>query len=92
MTKMRRTEITIQTREITIFRMRGSKTVSTFCKNCQCNVQIFTLSHAALIFRVKQDFLESLFGSNQIHAVGENVICANSLAVYFNQELRFVED
>ena len=88
----RRLEITIETHSLTIIRMRNGKTDQTFCENCLRDVHIFTPARAALIFRVTAEFLETLFHSNQIHTVGENAVCANSLADYFKQELRFVED
>ncbi len=88
----RRTEITIETHSLTIIRMRGGKTDSAFCEICRRDVQIFAPAHAALIFRVNAGFLETLFRSNQIHAVSENALCAASLADYFKQEIRYVED
>lgn len=90
--RRRRTEITIETHSLTIIRMRGGKTNSAFCEICRRDVQFFTPAHTLLIFRVTAEFLETLFRSNQIHAVGENAICADSLAGYFKQEIRFVED
>lgn len=88
----RRTEITIETHSLTIIRMRGGKTDSAFCENCRREMQFFTPAQAALIFRVNAEFLETLLGSNQIHAVGEDAICAGSLADYFKHEIRFIED
>ena len=72
--------------------MRGGKTNSAFCEICRREVQFFTSAHTILIFRVNAEFLETLFRSNQIHAVGENAICAGSLIGYFKHEIRFVED
>ncbi len=88
----RRTEITIETRSLTIIRIRGGAANSVFCETCRRDVQFFTPAQAVLIFRVNAQFLDALFRSNQIHAVGENAVCAASLAGYFKQELRFVED
>jgi hypothetical protein len=89
----RRTEITIETHSLTIIKIRGGKTNAAFCEICCRDAQFFTRAQAALIFRVDLEFLNALCRSNQIHAVGVNGgICAASLAGYFKQELRFVED
>ena len=88
----RRTEITIETHSLTIIRMRGGKTNPVFCQNCLMNVQTFTPAQAVLIFRINAEFLDALFRSNQIHAVGENAVCAVSLADYSKQDIRFVEE
>ena len=91
-TEIRRTEITVETHRVTIIRMRGGKNDAAFCETCRENVQSLTLAHAALIFRVNAEFIEALGYSNQIHVVAENAICARSLANYFKQKIRFVED
>jgi hypothetical protein len=91
-TSRRRTEITIETHSLTIIRISGGKTGSFFCQSCLTNVQTFTTAQAILIFRISAEFLDALFRSNQIHAVGENAVCAASLAGYFKQDIRFVED
>lgn len=91
-TKTKRTEITIETHSLTIIRTRGGIIDAAFCETCGRNVQIFTTAHAALIFGSEVEFIEALGYSNQIHAVAENVVCAASLADYFKQKIRFVED
>lgn len=85
-------EITIETHSLTIIRVRGGKTDPAFCKTCRRDVQIFTPAHAVLIFRVNAGLLEALCFSNQIHTIGDNALCAASLADYFKQEIRYVED
>lgn len=91
-TNKRRTEITIETHSLTIIRMRGGAANSVFCETCRRDVQFFTPAQAVLIFRINAEFLDALFRSNQIHAVGENAVCAVSLAGYSKQDIRFVED
>jgi len=88
----RKMEITIETHSLTIIRMRGGKNDSAFCEICRRDVQFFAPAHAALIFRVTAGFLETLCFSNQVHTIGENALCADSLADYFKQEIRYVED
>jgi hypothetical protein len=90
--KVRRTEITIETHSVTIIRTCGGSIEATFCETCRRNVQMFTPTNAALIFRVDAEFIEALLYSNQIHAVAENHVCTVSLADYFKQKIRFVED
>jgi hypothetical protein len=91
-TKIRRTEITIETHSLTIIKMRGGNIDAAFCETCGRNVQILTTVHAALIFGAGVEFIEALLYSNQIHAIAENAVCAASLADYFKQKIRFVED
>lgn len=91
-TKIKRTEITIETHSVTIIRTRGGSINAAFCEICGRNVQILTTAHAALIFGAGAEFIEALGFSNQIHAVAENAVCAVSLANYFKQKIRFVED
>jgi hypothetical protein len=90
--KRQKTEITIETHSVSIIRMQRGKLTSVFCERCCRDVRIFTLANAALIFHANVGFLETLLHGNQIHDLGEKAICGNTLAEYFKQEIRFVED
>jgi hypothetical protein len=89
----RRMEITIETHELTIIRThQDDKSRFVFCPNCRKKVASFRRSHAALIFRVAVGELNRLFQINSIHAAEDFALCGNSLAVFFNREIRYVKD
>ena len=92
-TKIRRTEITIETHSLTIIRMSSSsRTNFVYCRNCQTKTAVFGQKQAALIFRVGATEIERLLQTNEIHTNADSALCGNSLAGYFKQEVRFVED
>ncbi len=91
--KTRRTKIFIETHSVTIIRMRGGVKASfVYCRNCRTKTATFILAHAALIFRVEAREIERLFQTNQIHFADDSALCGNSLAEFFNREIRYVED
>jgi len=93
MTYKRQTEITIETHSLTIIRTRGAaKANFIYCRNCRMNVATFAQAQAVLIFRVAVPEIERLFQTNQIHLADNAALCGNSLAEFFNQEIRYVED
>lgn len=89
---MRRTEITIETRSLTIIKIQNANTETIFCPQCKSRVPPLTPLNAALIFRVGKDLLETLTGSGKLHRLGENALCPASIADHFKQEIRFIED
>jgi len=90
--KRRRTEITIETRSLTIIRTRNAKANFVDCRICRANVATFALSHAALIFRVESFEIERLLQINQIHFADNSALCGNALAEFYQREIRYVED
>lgn len=82
-TKKRRLEITIETRSLTIIRLRGGNTGSGFCPECAQTVSVFTRSQASQIFEAPESLLENLFHSQNIHAADGASLCGNSLVNYF---------
>jgi hypothetical protein len=72
--------------------MRNGKPGFVYCRHCRADVSSFRHAHAALIFRVEPWELERLFQSNRIHYADDSALCGNSLAEYFKQEIRYVED
>jgi hypothetical protein len=91
-TKKRRTEITIETHSLTIIKIRNVKSGQVFCSRCSRDVQVLTPLHAALIFRVSNEFIADLLLTGHIHNAVENALCSVSLADHFKQEIRFLED
>lgn len=82
-TKMRRTEITIETHSLMTIRTRGDQRGFHFCQSCGENVSVFAPAHAAFMFRVREQFLAELFDAQKIHEVDETALCGNSLINYF---------
>jgi hypothetical protein len=85
-------QITIETHSLTIIRTRNVKASFVYCQNCRTKVATFAHTQAALIFRVDLRELERLFQINQIHFADDAALCGNSLANFFKQEIRYVED
>ena len=88
----RRLEITIETHQLTIIRMRNGKSSFVYCRHCRTEVASLRHAHAALIFRVALPEIERLFQTNQIHLADDAALCGNSLAEFFNKEIHYVED
>lgn len=92
-TKTKRTEITIETHSLTIIRTRsGQEANLVSCGNCGTNAASFRHAHAALIFHATAAELERLSRGKQIHYADNAELCANSLAAFFNREIRCIED
>jgi hypothetical protein len=86
-------QITIETRSITIIRTRSGKPTNlVYCPNCETNTAVFPSAQAALIFRINSSELENLFQTNRIHFAENGDLCGNSLAAFFDKEIRYVED
>ena len=90
--KKRRTEITIETYNLTIIRTRGANAGFVYCRNCRTKVAVFPAAQAALIFRVDAGELERLFQIDLIHFADADAFCGKSLAEFFKKEIRCVED
>lgn len=89
----RRTEITIETHSLTIIKMRSNaRKELVICRNCQTKTTTFAEAHATLIFRVEAREINRLLQINQIHFADDSALCGNSLANFFKQEIRYVED
>lgn len=92
-TNPKRTEITIETYSLTIFKMNWeAPTNFVDCRNCRTKTAVFAPPQAAVIFRVARAEIERLLQTGQIHTNGGSALCGNSLAGYFNHEVRFVRD
>ncbi len=82
MTNKKRTEITVESHQVTIIRMRGKLPV--FCEICQAEAEVFSPPQIVSVFRLKFAEIKKLFQNNQIHFVGSTeMLCGNSLADYF---------
>ena len=90
--RKRRTAITIETRTVTIIRARNAVSNQSYCEACGSKVTALSLHHAALIFRVAESELELFSRGGEIHTTEDAKLCGDSLARYFDQEIRYVED
>ena len=79
---MRRTEITIETHNLTIIRT-GGKPLSVFCERCQKAVAAFVPEQIALTFRLSLTEICRRIETEQIHLTsserGTALICGASL-------------
>lgn len=82
MTRIRRTEITIETHNLTIIRTIG-KPFAIFCDRCQKAVTAFTPEQIALSFRISLTEVCCRIEAEQIHLTskkrGTALICGNWL-------------
>lgn len=81
MTNKRRTEITIETHEITVIKTNG-KSRLVFCEHCQKSVAAFAPEQVALFFRLSLAEVCLRVQTEQIHLTrresGAALICGNS--------------
>ena len=86
--KKRRTEITIETHQLTIIRQR-IKSIQFICPICRMETVSLLPVQAALAFQVTEAVLETLVTSNLIHSADIEGYCGNSLAEHFKKEIRW---
>jgi hypothetical protein len=79
----RRTEITIETHEVTVIHLSQLQTAMACCKRCQTMLTHFSVLRAAAILGLGETAIFRLIESQQLHgtetADGRLLICANSL-------------
>ena len=90
--RKRRLEIIIETRSLTIVRTNKAKKNSVRCQKCKKTATFWATADAALIFNATVPQIRQLLQSSEIHFAVDNGVCSNSLAEYFKQEIRFIED
>lgn len=84
MSNKKRTEITVETHQVTIIRTRGASSV--YCEVCCANVRVFSPLQIVSVFHFNLEEIKQLFLNNQIHFVGlTEMLCGNSLADYFEK-------
>ncbi len=82
MTNKKRTEITVETHQVTIIRTRDASMV--YCEVCRANVRVFSPPQIVSVFHLNFEEIKQLFLDDQIHFVGlTETICGNSLTDYF---------
>ncbi len=82
MTNKKRTEITVETHQVTIIRTRRAARI--YCEICQTNVQILNPAQLISVFGFELAEVKQLLQNNQIHFVfWTEMLCGNSLAEYF---------
>ncbi|CAN5779978.1 hypothetical protein BH24ACI3_BH24ACI3_04410 [soil metagenome] len=91
-TRKRRTEITIETRSVTIIRTGNSQADLVECIVCGIAVPVFSAVNASLVFRIEPDELALMAANGLVHSVDDTRLCGNSLAPFFKQEIRYIED
>ena len=82
--RKRRTEITIETRKLTIIRTSVRKSDLIGCPLCRRNVSPFSKASALAIFGLKARDLEDLTSSGKVHWAGNSDLCGDSISKYFD--------
>jgi hypothetical protein len=85
----RRTEITIETRSVTIIRTSNQGDLVD-CGCCGGNVLTFSAANASLVFGIDPAELHRAASSGRVHAAIGSSLCGQSLADYLKQEGRYV--
>ena len=79
----KRTEIKVETHEVTILRFRQNKKI--FCKLCGMNTLHLSLDQVAVLLSLAESEIQSLAEARQLHsnaaANGTLFLCGNSLAM-----------
>ncbi len=82
--RKRRTQITIETRKLTIIRTSVRKNDLTGCQHCGENVSSIPDLHAAIAFGIDADQITALTKTGSIHRVADGTLCGSSLAAHYN--------
>jgi hypothetical protein len=88
-------QITIETHSITIIRKNGRR-LSVHCERCRETVTAFTPEQITKFLQLNLTEVCRRIETQQIHLTndGDNValVCGNSLADFFKQEIHLIED
>ena len=80
----RRTEITVETHQVTIIHLSQHQTATAFCEGCQTTLSHLSVFRAAALLRLRETAMFRLVESGQLHATenaqGSLLVCANSLS------------
>ena len=91
-TQRRRTEITIETRKITIVRTSVRRSDMIDCIHCGSHVPTMSEVHAAMVLGLDVGEMAGIAREGGIHRAGNGSLCGSSLAAYCGHEVRFIED
>jgi len=87
----RRTEITIETRSVTIIRT-SNKSDLVDCCYCGGTVLTFSVTNASLVFGIdRAELLRATLAGTVHEALGAS-LCGRSLAAYIKRDIRYIED
>lgn len=91
--KKRKTEITIETHQFTVLRVRA-KTIRFNCPLCRIETVSLSPFQAAFAFRLTAQELQNLLQKNLIHrsSASPDDYCGGSLAGYFKKEIQIIEE
>lgn len=80
----RRTEITIESRKLTIIRTSVRESDLVGCQYCGINVSTMPDKYATIVFGLDADHITELTSTGGLHRVVNGSLCGISLAVYFD--------
>lgn len=82
--KFMKTEIRIETHELTVIRVRRSQTATVFCSLCQLKVLHLTVARAAAALQLSETAVFRLVEGGSVHSTetrsGALLVCSNSVA------------
>jgi hypothetical protein len=87
----RRTEITIETRSVTIIRT-NNKGDLVDCSECGGRVLTFSAINASLVFGIDPEELQRASLNGGVHAAGDLSLCGQSIALFLKRDVRCIED
>ncbi|CAN5262822.1 hypothetical protein BH20ACI2_BH20ACI2_25180 [soil metagenome] len=88
----RRTEITIETRKLTIIRTSVRRSDLIDCMYCGSYVSTISELLAAIVLGLEVGELAGLARDGRIHHAGDGSLCGSSLAAFCGRPVRFIED
>lgn len=79
-----KTEMRLETHELTVIRIRRSQAVSAFCQKCNAEVLHLTVARAAVVLRISETAVFHLAEGDSVHSLeneaGALLICGNSVS------------
>jgi len=91
MENRRRTEITIETRSVTIIRTSNQGDLVD-CGDCGGTVLTFSAKNASIVFGIDAAELHRASLTGAVHAAIGSSLCGRSLATYLKRDIRYIED
>lgn len=83
-----KTEMKLETHELTIIRIQRSQAVSAFCQKCEREVLHLNIARSAAVLKISETEAFRLVESGEVHSlettVGRLLVCSNSLSGLMN--------
>lgn len=84
-----KTEIELETHELTIIRVQRSQTITAFCRKCEQEVLHLTIARTAAVLQISEKEVFHLSEKEKVHSLettaGVLLVCGNSISVLSNK-------